>query len=165
VQSTIRGNRFYGNNLAVKSDASYPILTHPWVTNPADILVADNVFMGQLNSQSQWVGGSCQVVADGGIYCTSKGQMGKPLNNAGRIGILGNSFINSAGGDASKPASAILWAGDDKSNSDGGSVIADNRIVNPNPNGSSSTVNIPGGCSGGAVSLGSGLGSGISVLS
>jgi hypothetical protein len=164
VQSTIRGNRFYGNSLDVKSDSAYSIATHPAVTNPADILVTDNVFVGvQSSPTSPYVGGSCLVTLDGGIYCPTKGMMGKPLNNGGRIAILGNTFINSAGSDPSKAGSAIRWAGDDASNSDGGSIISGNRIINPNANGLTSTISVPGGC-GSNIKMGDDLGCGIAIL-
>lgn len=158
MQSTVRGSRFYGNNVAVKSDGAYAM--HTTLQNPADILVADNIFIGQLNPlTNQYAGGSCLVTLDGGVYCPGK----TLLNNGGRIAILGNSFINSASTDPTKAGSAIRWAGDDKSNSDGGSVISGNRIINPNANGVTTTAAVPGGC--GGVGQGSDLGCGIAVLS
>ncbi|MBV8808673.1 MAG: hypothetical protein JO033_08360 [Acidobacteriaceae bacterium] len=157
-QTTIRGNRFYGNDLVIQSDALYA--NHETIQNPMDILIADNLFEGQQPSQGQpYVGGSCRVAFDGGLYCPGK----QLLNNGGRIAILGNSFINSAGGNPTNPASAVEWGGDDASNSDGNSIIAYNRIINPNPNGISGTINRKSGC--GSVSFGDLAGSGISVLS
>ncbi len=154
-QSSVRGSRFYSSNLRVKSDASTP---HDMITNPMDILVADNLFVGQQNTESQYVGGSCIVELDGGIYCI------KPLlNPGGRIAILGNTFIDSAGPDPTVAESAIHWAGDDRLNSQGGSIIANNRIINPNANGITGKNTIPGGCPG--ANLGSAWGCGIAVLS
>ena len=158
-QSSVRGSRLYGNNLHLTSDAHY---SHTTVQNPMDILVADNVFVGLQPPQGgSYVGGKCYVAFDGGtIYCGSK----TLLNNGGRIAIQGNTFITSAGKNPSQgePGSAIRWTGDDASNSDGGSIIAGNRIYNPNPNGITASYDIMGSCS---VDLGSELGCGISVLS
>ncbi len=158
-ESSVRGSRFYGNNLNVRSDAHYP---HSTVQNPMDILVADNVFVGLQPPQGgPYVGGKCYVAFDGGtLYCNSK----QLLNNGGRIAIQGNTFINSAGLNPGEgePGSAIRWTGDDASNSDGGSIIAGNRIYNPNPNGITTAYDIQGSC---GVDLGSELGCGISVLS
>jgi hypothetical protein len=160
-QSSVRGSRFYGNTLKIQSDAHYS--THSTITNPMDILVADNLFVGQQPQQGEpYVGGSCLVTFDGGIYCPPPAKT--TLNNGGRIAILGNSFIDSAGGtDPDTAGGAIRWAGDDMSNSDGGSIIAGNRIINPNANGVTAGVNVPGGCPN--VSQGSELPCGISVLS
>lgn len=160
IQSTVRGNRFYGNNLVVRSDSFYD---HPTVQNSMDVLVADNVFVGPQPQQgAQYVGGTCYVAFDGGtLYCGGKGL----LNNGGRIAILGNTFINSAGSNPAnrEPGSAIRWQGDDASNSDGGSIIHGNRIYNPNPNGITTDYEVKGGC--GGKTLGWELGCGIAVLS
>jgi hypothetical protein len=159
IQSTVRGNRFYGNNLAVRSDAFY---NHPTVQNTMDVLVADNTFVGlQPQPGAQYIGGTCYIALDGGtLYCPDKGL----LNNGGRIAILGNTFIDSAGANPAggEPGSAIRWEGDDASNSDGGSIIHGNRIYNPNPNGITSDYEVKGGC---GKTLGWELGCGIAVLS
>ena len=151
VQSTIRGNRFYGNNLDVKTDAAYNPATHPAITNPASILVADNLFIGEPNQQGQYVGGSCIVRFDGGIYCSTK----TLATNGGRVAILGNKFLYSA-------ASAIDWAGDDASNSVGGSIISGNSIRNPNMSKSTGDSPDTGGC---GTNIGSAYGCGIAVRS
>jgi hypothetical protein len=139
TQSTVIGCRFYGNTLKVVSDAKYT--SHPSITNPRDIVVARCLF-----EQA-----TLQVIFDGGDY-----QTGAPraTNVGGWISVLMNRFYLS-------PIAAIQWAGDDGSTSGGGSLIAGNRITDPNQSAQQGTQPIEGFFG----SLGNAYAAGIAVMS
>ncbi len=139
TQSTVIGCRFYGNNLKVKSDAKYT--GHASITNPRDIVVARCLF-----DQATLL-----VIFDGGNYQTPPP---RATNVGGWIFILMNRFLAS-------PTAAIQWAGDDISTSGGGSLIAGNRITDPNQSGQQGTQPIEGAF----VSLGQAYAAGIALMS
>jgi hypothetical protein len=152
IESTIRGCRFYGNNLNIKSNGAGQGIGS--LINPRDILVANCVFDGGLlnplipNPQ----GGSCKVSFDGGDFMTPA-PVGGTLKG-GRVAILGNKFYQSYN-------SAIQWGGDDASTSIGGSIIADNAIYDPNQSGITTDQPVAGVTG----PLGSAFGCGIAILS
>ncbi|MGA8576066.1 MAG: glycosyl hydrolase family 28-related protein [Candidatus Cybelea sp.] len=133
-QSVIHGCRFYGCNLHLSNDAGYG---HGTITNPADITVSNCIFApweGD-NVRPAAPGGGLQVSFDGGDHQMTS--MPKFTNLGGRIAVLGNSFYECND-------SAIKWTGDDNSTSSGGSVISNNRIYDPNSNGTEAAVIIEG---------------------
>jgi hypothetical protein len=151
IQSTIRGCRFYGSNLVIQTNVKY--VKNPLtqtIINPADILVADNIFCSAINPESQLAGGSCKIHFDGG---DNTGVPGTPTAFGGRIALVGNAFFKSA-------ASAIEMAGEDASTSLGGSVISDNRIYDPNQSTDQGATVIEGAFG----SLGEAYGCGITIL-
>jgi hypothetical protein len=153
TQSSIRGCRFYGNTLTIQTNAAY---VKPGdgktIINPADILVADNIFSG-INTVGQFVKGSCKIHFDGGDNLPVNPD-NPPTNLGGRVAIVGNAFEKSY-------TSAIEWGGDDVTTSIGGSVIADNRIYDPNQSGEATAQPVPGA----EASLGLAFGCGITILS
>ena len=138
VQSSIRGCRFYLNQLKVKTNTG-----GNYVINPRDILVEGCIFIGPSGTESGLV-----VHFDGGNYAAEVQTV-----QGGRVAVIGNTFIDC-------DASAIEWAGDDESTSLGGSRVGNNRIFNPNQTGGSEAVVVEGIF----APLGSRWGSGISVL-
>ncbi len=139
VQSSIRGCRFYYNQLKVK--------TNPGgnnIVNPLDILVEGCIFIGPSSVNESGL----VVNFDGGNYAPDVATV-----QGGRVAVIGNTFIDC-------DSSAIQWAGDDESTSLGGSIISSNRIYNPNQTGGQEAVVVEGIF----APLGTLFGSGISVL-
>jgi hypothetical protein len=147
-QSSVVGCRFYSSTLKVYSDAKYG---HATITNPKHILVANCLFVGA----GTGTGGpqaAIEVYFDGGDY---QGGGETPTNLGGQVCIVNNRFVTPL-------TSAIQWAGDDASTSQGGSLIAGNRITDPNASGQEGTTNIEGAF---MVSLGQAYAAGIAVMS
>lgn len=131
TQSSVVGCRFYNNGLRITSDAKYTI--HNFITNPRDIVVERCLFVGA-GTGDAGPEPALEVKFDGGDYQTGTPH---PTVAGGWISVIANRFL-------APLISTIRWSGDDASTSGGGSLIADNRITDPNASGQDAAAEIMG---------------------